>query len=115
MRPATPQGWEAVNRASRAVKDYALHDQVVAPMWTAGAVLSALREKSKDTSEAARVLVTISPMPSCTGFSAKDSGSSGQHRIAIARAGTASLAAHIDGGGPSRYESEMRGTPKVRP
>ena len=76
MRPATPQGWEAVNRASRAVKDYALHDQVVAAMWTAGAVLSALREKSKDTSEAARVLVTISPLASCTGFSAKDSGSS---------------------------------------
>ena len=76
MRPATSRGWEAVNNAYRAVKDYALHDQVVAAMWTVGAVLSVLREKSKDTSEAARGLVTISPMPPCTGFSAKDSGSS---------------------------------------
>ena len=39
----------AVNNAPRAVKDYALHDQVVAAMWTVGAVLSALRETSKDT------------------------------------------------------------------
>jgi len=42
----------AVNNAPRAVKDYALHDQVVAAMWTVGAVLSALREKSKNTPEA---------------------------------------------------------------
>ena len=51
-RPSTPQGWEAVNSAYRAVKDFALHDQVVAAAWTVGAVLSALREKSKDTPEA---------------------------------------------------------------
>ena len=63
-----------MNNAYRAVKDFALPDQVMAATWTLGAVLSALREKSKDTSEAARVLVTISPMPPCTGFSAKNSG-----------------------------------------
>ena len=49
MRPSTPEGWEAVNRAYQAVKDCGLHDQVVAAVWTVGAVLSALREKSKDT------------------------------------------------------------------
>lgn len=49
MRPSTPHGWEAVNNAYRAVKDYPLSDQVVAAAWTVGAVLSALREKSKDT------------------------------------------------------------------
>jgi len=49
MRPSTPQGWDAVNHAYRAVKDYALRDQVVAAAWTVAAVLSALREKSKDT------------------------------------------------------------------
>jgi len=49
MRPATPEGWEAVNTAYRAVKDFPLHDQVIAAGWTVAAVLSALREKSKDT------------------------------------------------------------------
>jgi hypothetical protein len=52
MRPSTPKGWEAVHTAYRAVKDFALRDQVVAAMRTVGAVLSALREKSKDTPEA---------------------------------------------------------------
>ena len=49
MRPSTPQGWEAVNAAYRAVKDFPLQDQVTATAWTVAAVLSALREKSKDT------------------------------------------------------------------
>ena len=51
MRPSTPQGWGAVNSAYRAVKHFPPHDQVVAAAWTVGAVLSALREKSKDRPE----------------------------------------------------------------
>jgi hypothetical protein len=41
-----------VNTAYRAVKDYPVPDQVIAAAWTVAAVLSALREKSKDTPEA---------------------------------------------------------------
>lgn len=52
MRPTTPEGWAAVNDAYRAVKDYPLPEQVVAAAWTVGAVLSAMREKSKDVYEA---------------------------------------------------------------
>ena len=52
MRPSTPQGWEAVNTAYQAVHDYPPQDQVTATAWAVVAVLSALREKSKDVYEA---------------------------------------------------------------
>jgi hypothetical protein len=42
MRPSTPDGWEAVNRAYAAVKDFEHQDQVAA-------ALSALRETRNDT------------------------------------------------------------------
>ena len=49
MRPTTPEGWAAVNRAYGAVKDFPFRDQVVAASWTVIAVLSALRDKRKDS------------------------------------------------------------------
>ena len=52
MRPSTPQGWEAVNTAYQAVKDYPPPDQVTATAWAVVSVLSAMREKSKDVYEA---------------------------------------------------------------
>jgi len=51
MRPSTPQGWEAVNTAYQAVHDYPPQDQVTATAWAVVAVLSAMREKSKDVYE----------------------------------------------------------------
>lgn len=52
MRPETPAGWEAVNAAYAAVKAFPPRDQVTATAWAVVAVLSAMREKSKDTPEA---------------------------------------------------------------
>jgi hypothetical protein len=53
MRPSTPDGLEAVleavDRARSTVKDLQRHDQEAAAAWTAEAVLSALRERRKDT------------------------------------------------------------------
>ncbi len=51
MQPATPEGWKAVEAAYTAVKAFPPRDQVTATAWTLAAVLSALREKSKDTPE----------------------------------------------------------------
>jgi hypothetical protein len=52
VRPETPAGWEAVNAAYASVKPFAPRDQVTATAWAVVAVLSAMREKSKDTPEA---------------------------------------------------------------
>ncbi len=52
MRPATPDGWQALDAAYTAVKAYPRRDQVTATAWTVVAVLSALRETSKDVYEA---------------------------------------------------------------
>ncbi len=51
MQPATPEGWKAVEAAYTAVKAFPPRDQVTATAWALVAVLSALREKSKDTPE----------------------------------------------------------------
>ncbi len=52
MRPATPEGWQAVDAAYAAVKGFPPRDQVTATAWALVAVLSALRDKSKDVYEA---------------------------------------------------------------
>ncbi len=52
MRPATPEGWQAVDAAYAAVKTFPPRDQVTATAWAVVAVLSAMREKSKDVYEA---------------------------------------------------------------
>jgi hypothetical protein len=52
MRPQTPEGWQAVDAAYAAVKAFPPRDQVTATTWAVVAVLSAMREKSKDVSEA---------------------------------------------------------------
>ncbi len=49
MRPATPAGWQAMDAAYAAVKPFPPRDQVTPSAWAIIAVLSALREKSKDT------------------------------------------------------------------
>ncbi len=51
MQPATPEGWKAVEAAYTAVKAFPPRDQVTATAWALVAVLSALREKSKDKAE----------------------------------------------------------------
>ncbi len=51
MRPATPEGWQAVDAAYAAVKGFPPRDQVAATAWVLVAVLSAMREKSKDRAE----------------------------------------------------------------
>jgi hypothetical protein len=52
MRPTSDQGWQAVDAAYAAVKPFPPRDQVTATAWAVVAVLSALREKSKDGYEA---------------------------------------------------------------
>jgi hypothetical protein len=54
MRPETPQAWQAVDAAYAAVKPFPPRDQVTATTWAIVAVLSALREQSKDVYEARR-------------------------------------------------------------
>jgi hypothetical protein len=49
MRPKTPEAWHAVDAAYAAVKAFPPRDQVTATAWAVVAVLSAQREKSKDT------------------------------------------------------------------
>ncbi len=55
MHPETPDGWRAVDAAYTAVKAYPPRDQVTATAWAVVAVLSAMREKSKDVYEARTV------------------------------------------------------------
>jgi hypothetical protein len=57
MRPETPEGWQAVDAAYTAVKPFPPRDRVTATAWAIVAVLSALREKRKDTPEAGRRLI----------------------------------------------------------
>ena len=52
MRPTSDQGWQAVDAAYAAVKRFPPRDQVTATAWAVVAVLSALREHSKDVYEA---------------------------------------------------------------
>ncbi len=52
MRPETPEGWQAVNVTYAAVRAFPPRDQVTATVWAVVAVLSALRETSKDRYEA---------------------------------------------------------------
>ena len=52
MRAETPQGWQAVDAAYAAVKPFPPRDRVTATAWAVVAVLSAMREKSKDVYEA---------------------------------------------------------------
>ncbi len=52
--PRPPRGWEAVDTAYRAVKDYPPQDQGTATAWAVVSVLSATREKSKDVYAALR-------------------------------------------------------------
>jgi hypothetical protein len=47
MRPSTPEGWKAVHCAYFAVKDFDLHDQLVATAWAVVSVLSAMRERER--------------------------------------------------------------------
>ncbi len=51
MRPTSDQGWQAVDAAYAAVKAFPRRDQVTATTWALVAVLSALREPSKDRAE----------------------------------------------------------------
>ena len=51
MRPETPPGWQAVDAAYAAVKAFPPRDQVTATAWPVVAVLTAMREKSKDVYE----------------------------------------------------------------
>lgn len=52
MRPTFDQGWQAVDAAYTAVKPFPPREQVVATAWAVVAVLSALREASRDRYEA---------------------------------------------------------------
>ena len=52
MRPTSDQGWQAVDAAYAAVKPFPPRDQVTATAWAVVAVLSALREQSKDVDKA---------------------------------------------------------------
>ena len=52
MRPTSDQGWQAVDAAYAAVTPFPPRDQVAATAWAVVAVLSALREQSKDVDEA---------------------------------------------------------------
>ena len=52
MRPTSDQGWQVVDTAYAAVKPFPPRDQVTATPWAVVAVLSALREQSKDIYEA---------------------------------------------------------------
>jgi len=52
--PRPPQGWQAVDAAYAAVTPFPPRDQVTATAWAVVAVLSALREQSKDVDEARR-------------------------------------------------------------
>ena len=54
MRPTSDQGWQAVHAAHAAVKPFPPRDRVTATAWAVVAVLSALREQSKDVYEARR-------------------------------------------------------------
>jgi hypothetical protein len=54
MRPTSDQGWQAVDAAYAAVKPFPPRDRVTATAWAVVAVLSALREQSKDVYEARR-------------------------------------------------------------
>jgi hypothetical protein len=54
LRPETRQGWQAVDAVYAAVKAFPPRDQVTATVWAVVAVLSALREQSKDVYEARR-------------------------------------------------------------
>ena len=51
MRPTSDQGWQAVDAAYAAVKPFPSRDQVTATAWAVVAVLTAMREKSKDVYE----------------------------------------------------------------
>ncbi len=51
MRPTSDQGWQAVDAAYTAVKPFPPRDQVTAAVWAVVAVLSALRETSKEPYE----------------------------------------------------------------
>jgi hypothetical protein len=52
MRPLSDQGRQAVDAAYAAVKPFPPRDQVTGTAWAVVAVLSAMREKSKDVYEA---------------------------------------------------------------
>jgi hypothetical protein len=52
MRPETPDGWRAVDAAYATVKEFPPRAQVTATAWAVVAVLSAMREQSKDLYEA---------------------------------------------------------------
>jgi hypothetical protein len=52
MQPTSDEGWQAVNAAYAAVKPFPPRDQVTATAWAVVAVLSAVREQSKDVYDA---------------------------------------------------------------
>ncbi len=52
MRPSSDQGWQAVDAAYAAVKPFPPRDQVTGTAGAVVAVLSAMRNKSKDLYEA---------------------------------------------------------------